>query len=160
MKYYAVFFSIVAYWAIYGIFKIPPNMGVALAIATIGTLLLVYACAYIFSKYNVLKDYPLGSSLVQYSFVAISSIYLGDSMGRSLRDRLDLDLPPFAAAILVGVFCVASISESKVPAARQGDLPEIGRKITNLRSLEVVIGTIVAIIVPVALGGLFGYFRN
>jgi len=160
VKIHAVLFSLAVYWVIFIIFKIPSGIGVALFIATAGVIFLVYICALIVREYKVLKDYPLGTSLIQYSFVSISSIYLGDSMGKSLRGNMDLDMPPLAAAIFVGVFCVASISELKIPAAQQDDIPEIGKKVSNLRSCEVVKGTLLTIIIPIFIGSFFGYFLN
>lgn len=138
--------------------KIPHGISISLAGTLIVTLLLVYIVSWIISLSSVLKDFPLGSSFIQYSFVAISAVYLGDSYGDALRLRQDLNIPSLGAALFVGVFTLASITEGRIPPAKNDDLPAIARKIARIRVGDVLLSTFISIIFPFVIGAYFSNF--
>lgn len=138
--------------------KFPGGVIIAIGINILCTLLLAYICALILSQVKVLKDYPLGSSFVQYSFVAVSAIYLGESYGDALRGGGELNVPSLGAALFVGVFCLGSIAEAKIPAAKEDDLPSIGRRISWERTGDVFLGMLINIIAPFSIGAYFSTF--
>jgi len=150
--------SLVIAFVISSIPKLPVGLIIAIGINILCTLVLVYICAVILSKVKTLKDYPLSSSFMQYTFVAISAIYLGESYGDALRGGGELNVPSLGAALLVGFFCLGSIAEAKIPAPKKDDLPPIGRRISKERTKDVLLGACINIIAPFIIGACFSTF--
>lgn len=161
-KFASVLVAVLLASAISGLPKIPQGAREAVFGILIGLAALIFICAFLLSRFQVLEDFPLSNTYIQYSFVSVTSLYLGDSLGdtmeKSLADGSSLNASPVFAAILVGVFCVASVTESQIAAAKKEDCPRVGLETTKKRTIDVIFGTIVTMVIPMGIGACFYRF--
>lgn len=142
----------VFYIAVGSFFNIDGGILLSLIVVFMGVILLTWISAYFYSQNNVMKDYPLSGPIVQYTFVSISAVYIGDAIRDSFDRSAELSIPPLLAGIGIAVFCVASVVESQIPAASQADKPEVGREATRKRFKGVLLGVLITVVAPILIG--------